>query len=105
MWAAAGLMALFYAAPGFTTAIFYKQQNDLHLSTEMQGYLQFLNGATGILAAVGDAWLCRRVNLRPLVAWCLLVATLRNIVFRWYSSVLRAQLIEAFSGFGDSPAG
>ena len=104
MWAAAGLMALFYAAPGFTTAIFYKQQNDLHLSTEMQGYLQFLNGATGILAAVGYAWLCRRVNLRTLLAWCLLVATLSNIVFLWYSSLLRAQLIEAFWGFGFSLA-
>ncbi|PYR38571.1 MAG: hypothetical protein DMF90_02835 [Acidobacteria bacterium] len=104
MWAAAGLMALFYAAPGFTTAIFYKQQNDLHLSTEMQGYLQFLNGATGILAAVGYAWLCRRVNLRTLLAWCLLVATLSNIVFLWYSSLLHAQLIEAFWGFGYSLA-
>jgi len=104
MWAAAGLMALFYAAPGFLTAIFYKQQNDLHLSTEIQGYLQFLYGATGILAAVGYAWLCRRVNLRTLLAWCLLVATLSNIVFLWYSSLLRAQLIEGFNGFGYSLA-
>src|SRR6201996_8134931 len=27
MWAAAGLMALFYLAPGFATALFYRQQN------------------------------------------------------------------------------
>src|SRR5262249_7506365 len=102
MWAVAGLMALFYAAPGFNTAVFYKQQNDLHLSTEMQGYLQFLDGATGILAALGYAWVCRRVNLRTLLVWCLLVATLSNIVFIWYSSLLRAQLIEGFWGFGYS---
>ena len=48
MWAAAGLMALFYCAPGLFTAVFYKQQNDLHLSTQGQGYLQFLSGAFGV---------------------------------------------------------
>jgi hypothetical protein len=40
MWAAAALMALFYIAPGFGTALFYKQQNDLHLGTQAQGFLQ-----------------------------------------------------------------
>ncbi len=29
MWAAAGLMALFYIAPGIQTATFYKQQNEI----------------------------------------------------------------------------
>ena len=33
MWIAAGFMALFNCAPGLSTAIFYKQQNDLHLIT------------------------------------------------------------------------
>ncbi len=37
MWAAAGLMALFYIAPGFGTAIFYKQQNELHMDTQDAG--------------------------------------------------------------------
>ena len=39
MWAAAGLMALFYIAPGFSTAIFYRQQNELHMNTQAQGFL------------------------------------------------------------------
>ncbi len=55
MWAAAGLMALFYAAPGFGTAIFYKQQNDLHLDTHAQGFLQLIGGIFGVVAAIGYA--------------------------------------------------
>jgi len=41
MWAAAGFMALFYCAPGIATAVFYKQQNDLHLTTQGQGFWCF----------------------------------------------------------------
>ena len=53
MWAAAGLMALFYIAPGFATAVFYSQQNDLHMDTQAQGFLQLISGVFGVLAAVG----------------------------------------------------
>jgi BT1 family len=69
MWAAAGLMALFYIAPGFATALFYKQQNELHLSTQTQGFLGLIAGICGILAAVGYGILCRRLNLRTLLIW------------------------------------
>jgi MFS family permease len=100
MWAAAGLMALFYIAPGLSTAIFYRQQNELHLSTSTQGYLQFLGGFAGMLAAAGYAWLCRRVNLRTLLVWCLVMGMLANLAYLWYSSFLRAQLIDGFNGFG-----
>ncbi len=44
MWAAAGFMALFYTAPGLATAVFYKQQNDLHLNTQGQGFLTLIGG-------------------------------------------------------------
>ena len=48
MWAAVGLMALFYIAPGFSTAVFYRQQNELHMNTQAQGFLQLIAGITGI---------------------------------------------------------
>src|SRR5579864_97401 len=44
MWAAAGFSFLFYFAPGISTALFYRQQNDLHMSTKQQGLMFFLNG-------------------------------------------------------------
>ena len=100
MWAAAGLMALFYAAPGFATALFYKQQNELQFSTQTQGFLQLVAGSSGIAAAVGYGILCRRVRLRSLLVWCMLAATIANLGYLFYSSVGRAQAIEGLNGFG-----
>src|SRR5215813_12760484 len=100
MWAAAGLMALFYIAPGFATALFYKQQNELHLSTQTQGFLGLIAGICGILAAVGYGILCRRLNLRTLLVWCMLAATIANLGYLFYSSLGRGQVIEGLNGFG-----
>ena len=100
MWAAAGLMALFYVAPGFATALFYKQQNDLHFTTQTQGFLQLIAGVCGILAAIGYGILCRRLNLRTLLVWCMLIATIANLGYLFYSSLGRAQAIDGLNGFG-----
>ncbi len=100
MWAAAALMALFYIAPGFGTALFYKQQNDLHLTTQAQGFLQLIAGVFGVLAAVGYGILCRRLNLRSLLVGCMVVATAANLGYLFYSSPGRAQAIEGLNGFG-----
>jgi type IV secretory pathway VirB2 component (pilin) len=100
MWAAAGLTGLFYIAPGFWTAIFYKQQNELHLTTQGQGYLQLLGGVCGVIAAAAYAYTCRRLQLRSLLVWCLLLGTAANMGYLFYSTVGRAQIIEALNGFG-----
>jgi predicted MFS family arabinose efflux permease len=100
MWGAAGLMALFYIAPGFATALFYKQQNDLHMDTQMQGFLQLISGVLGVLAAVGYGVLCRRLNLRTLLVVCMVLGTVANLGYLFYSTVGRAQAIEGFNGFG-----
>lgn len=100
MWAAAGLMALFYIAPGFSTALFYRQQNQLHLSTEGQGFLQFIAGVCGVVAAVGYGYFCRRITLRSLLIWCVLLGTIANFGYLFYSTVDRARLIDGFNGFG-----
>lgn len=100
MWAAAGLMALFYIAPGFSTALFYKQQNELHFTTQTQGWLGLISGACGILAAIGYGILCRRLNLRALLFWCMLIATLANLGYLFYSSLGWAQSVEGLNGFG-----
>ena len=100
MWAAAGLMALFYSAPGFATALFYTQQNELHLTTQAQGFLQLITGVCGVLAAVGYGILCRRYTLRTLLVWSLLLGTAANLGYLFYSSAGRAQVIEGFNGVG-----
>ena len=100
MWAAAGLMALFYIAPGLSTAVFYKQQNDLHMTTQGQGFLGMISGVCGVAAAVVYGLACRRFNLRTLLIVCLSAATIANLGYLYYASVLDAQLIEGFNGFG-----
>jgi BT1 family len=100
MWGAAGLMALFYIAPGFATALFYKQQNELDLDTQAQGFLQLIAGVCGVLAALGYGILCRRLNLRTLMVGCMIFATAANLGYLFYSSAGRAQAIEGLNGFG-----
>jgi hypothetical protein len=101
MWAAAGFMALFYCAPGLSTATFYKQQNDLHLSTQGQGYLVFLSGIFGVLAAtLYGVFGARRFTLRTLLLWSVAFGTLANLGYLFYSSVGNARVIDSFNGFG-----
>ena len=100
MWAAAGLMALFYIAPGFSTALFYKQQNELHFTTQIQGWLGLISGICGIVAALAYGILCRRLQLRALLFCCMLAATLANLGYLFYSSLGRAQAVEGLNGLG-----
>jgi hypothetical protein len=100
MWAAAGLMALFYIAPGISTAVFYKQQNELHMTTQAQGFLGLISGVCGIGAALTYGYACRRLNLRTLLIICMSFATAANLGYLFYSSVTAARLIEGFNGFG-----
>lgn len=99
MWWAAGLMVLFYMAPGLSTAIFYKQQNDLHLDTQAQGTLELVAAITGIAAALLYAYMCRKLNLRTLLLVGLSLATVADAAYLLYSSYRHAQVIEGFNGF------
>ncbi len=100
MWAAAGLMLVFYIAPGFQTALFYIQQNDLHMNTRAQGFLGFIYGVSGVVAAVGYGFACQRWNLRTLLVACVLAATAANLTFLFYTSVAAARMITGLQGFG-----
>jgi hypothetical protein len=100
MWAAAGLMALFYLAPGLATATFYRQQNELHMGTEAQGLLQTLAGIGGVSAACLYILACRRWNLKTLLLWCVSIAGLTSLGYLFYTTPLRADVVETVYGFG-----
>ncbi len=99
MWAATGLLALFYIAPGFSTALFYRQQNDLHMGTPTQGLLQMLQGIGGVAAAVFYAWLCQRFNLRRLLQITLTLAAIVTLGYLFYNSLGEARVIDTVYGF------
>jgi len=98
MWAAMGLMALFYMAPGLATTLFYRQQDVLHLDTQKIGYLNGIGGACGIVAAVLYGYLTRKFNLRNLLFGCLTLATLANLFYIVYNTYAAARLIDGLNG-------
>lgn len=100
MWGAAGFMALFYIAPGQQTALFYRQQDFLHMNTHGQGMLLFTQGAGGVVAAGLYALACKRINLRNLLFICLTLGTLGALAYLLYYSVPLAFVAEACWGFG-----
>lgn len=105
MWAAAGFSFLFYFAPGIQTALFYRQQDVLHLSTRSQGLMLFLNGIFGIASATFyGSYACKRWNLRTLLRWLIVLGACAQMSYALYSSVDRAYLIESFWGLGWSAA-
>ena len=101
MLAAAGLMALFYCAPGVMTAVFYRQQDVLHMTTEGQGTILFLQGTFGVLAAtLYGLWGCKRFTLRTLLAGCLFLGAAGQLGYLFYNTVTEARIAESFWGFG-----
>ena len=83
------------------TAVFYIQQNDLHMNTQAQGFLTFLSGSAGVVAAaLYGAFACRRLTLRTLLIVCLLAGAVGNFAYWFYGSVTQASIAETVNGFG-----
>ena len=100
MWSAAGLMALFYMAPGFLTTVFYRQQDVLHLGVTQIGYLNGIQGAAGIVSAVSYAYLTSKFNLRTLLFGCLSLATIATLCYAHYNTYAQARIAEGLYGMG-----
>jgi predicted MFS family arabinose efflux permease len=99
MWAVAGIATVFYIAPGVFTALFYIQQNNLHMNTEAQGFLQLLNGAFGMLAALlYGGVLCRRFTLRTLLMACMVLGAIGNLAYWFYATPMQARVAEKYLG-------
>lgn len=104
MWGAAGLMLLYYAAPGFGTAMFYKQQNQLHMTTEMQGWLGLAVSIIGVGTAVLYGWACERLNLRTLLFAAIGLSTATTVLYIYYASIPLAFTIDTINAFGGTLA-
>ena len=101
MWAAAGFSFLFYFAPGIQTALFYRQQDVLHMSTDQQGLMFFLNGIFAMgTAAIYGTYAAKRVTLRKLLFWCILAGALAQMCYAFYDSMRQAYIIESLWGLG-----
>lgn len=101
MWAAAGFSFLFYFAPGIQTALFYRQQNVLHMTTGQQGLMLFLNGIFAVAAATFyGTYAAKRWPLRRLLFWFILAGGLAQMSYAFYDSMPNAYVIESLWGLG-----
>jgi predicted MFS family arabinose efflux permease len=99
LWAAAGLTLLVYLAPGFATALFYRQQDVLHMNTIDQGFLALYGGGFGVAGAITYLWLCRQRNLRFMLALGLAISTAATFTYLNYGSLLQARMCASIDGF------
>jgi len=101
LWAAAGLTLLFFAAPGFGTALFYRQQDQLHMTTVGKGILGLIASIGALTSPFIYIWACRRLNLRRMLLLCLGASTLSALLYvtSIYDSEAHARVIEGVNGF------
>lgn len=101
MWAAAGFSFLFYFAPGIQTALFYRQQNTLHMTTQQQGLMLLLNGVFAVITATTyGTFAAKRWPLRKLLFWCILAGGVAQMGYAFYDSMQSAYVIESLWGLG-----
>ena len=109
MWAAAGVTGLVFLAPGLSTAIFYRQQDLLHMTTNSgpglpgflggQGFLAVIGAVGGLASAVFYAWACRRNNLRTMLAGGLIASGVVGLGFLFYTTAANARILALIGGF------
>jgi Na+/melibiose symporter-like transporter len=95
---AAAMIFLLAAAPGLNTPLLFYQTDVLNFPRPFVGLLQLINASGGIVAALLYYPLCRRYNLRTIVALSIVVHALGALTYLNYRSEQTAVFIAALSG-------
>ena len=98
LWSAAGLVILVIAAPGFKTALLYYQQDVLGFSKPQIGVLGMVAGLGGIGGALLYGYLCRRWNLRRVLAGTIIAHAVLTLLYLGYRTYPSALVITAIEG-------
>ena len=98
LWRAVGLMALLYGAPGFATALYYRQTDTLGFSQEFIGTLAFVSGTLALVGAALYGRACRRLTLRRLLQIGIGCSALATLGYLFYASRTAALVIDAQAG-------
>jgi hypothetical protein len=99
LWWAILFLGLFYFAPGFSTPMLYRQQNEFNFSIQSIGYLQGIGGAAALVTALAYAAVCRKLTLRSLIVIGVLANAAGNFCYLLYSKNFAWDgLIEAQNG-------
>jgi predicted MFS family arabinose efflux permease len=99
LWWVIGLTFLFYGPPGFQTALYYFQRDDLGLTDQEIGLLTTLNCTGGMLGALCYARLCQMFGLQALLRAGVLLSISCTILYLAYRSCAAAIALEPVVGF------
>jgi Na+/melibiose symporter-like transporter len=100
MWAAGAIMLMFFIAPGTESALFFRQQNDLHMTTAAQGWIVFVAYLAGIVTALGYTRFCRGFSLQSLLLTGIGANACTQLMYMFYNSIPAAFAIETINGMG-----
>ena len=98
LFAAAGMICLIAASPGFNTPLLFYQTNTLHLTKQFVGSLLLVSSATGIGAAVFYYNYCKKWTLRRLLTLSILIHAIGTLTYFMYQSAWSAVLVTAIAG-------
>jgi len=93
LWAAAGLVVLVVAAPGFDTALLYYQEDHLKFDRTYIGWLGAILGLGSVIGAFIYGYACRRMNLRALLGWTIVAHAFMTLWYLLYRTPLSAAII------------
>lgn len=96
--AAAGMIFLIAAAPGFGTPLFFHQTETLKLSKTFLGALALIGAAFGILAAGLYHKACQKVSMKTLLVVSIVVHGLGTLFYLLYRTPMSALVITAIEG-------
>ncbi len=84
LWAAAGLIVLYFFTPGFSTPLLYRQTDMLHFSPVFLGTLTTVSGIGQILGALTYGVVCRRFQLKPLLNLGIVLTAASSLLYLSY---------------------
>jgi MFS family permease len=96
--AAALMIFLIAASPGFGTPLLFHQTDRLHFGKPFIGSLVLVSSVTGLLAAMVYHAVCRTWNLRALLAGSIVIHALGTLTYLGYHSPASAVLVTGLSG-------
>ncbi len=104
LWAAAGLVMLVIAAPGFNTLLTFHQRDVLKFDPLFIGTLEAISNAFAVLAAVLYSRACRKLDLRRILALSIVVHAASTLVYLAYRTPASAIAITALEGLAQTLA-
>jgi MFS family permease len=96
--AAAFMIFLIAASPGFGTPLLFHQTDTLKFSKAFVGILVFIGAATGLVTTGIYYFACRKLNLRLLITGSIIVHALGTITYLYYHDIRTAIIVTAISG-------